>query len=570
GGLDFDHDISPDVDVGLSPLSLPIVASFGTAFGGFGTIFETVGFGPIVTPILAAVFAVLVSGGLYVVMLNLFVKSQAETRVDLATLVGYRGQVMIAIRPGQRGQIVVVTAARGRTLLLAISGDVAGTDGRGYQVRSGGAKFIAPIFESVEWLRLDVRTLDLVVTDIVTDVKRSGAKINIKAVAQVKISSDEATLNTAAENLLGKTEQQVDEIALKTLEGHVRGVCATLTVEEVNSDRDAIASKILGMAGNDLRNMGIEIRSFVIKEIEDAQGYLDALGVKRTEEVKRDARMGKAGANREATIAEAQAAQEAERANASAEANVAQFHRDRDIIKQQSETQVELERANKEIAFQLQTAKRQQELIVEQRKIDIRAKEQEVLVQQQEVKRREQEQEAAQVVPAKMAADAVAATADGEKRKLIITAEGEKERAILVAEGERERLSRTAAGEAERIRQEGTAEADIIRLKGEAQAYAIKATGLAEAEAMRAKAEAWEQYGRAAVTQLIVEKLPEIVANAAKSLETTQKLIIMGERGPSQLVGSVVDIAATAPALVKALTGMDLSELAGKLKDIAK
>ena len=87
---------------------------------------------------------------------------------------------------------------------------------------------------------------------------------------------------------------------------------------------------------------------------------------------------------------------------------------------------------------------------------------------------------------------------------------------------------------------------------------------------MRKKAEAWEQYGRAAVTQLIVEKLPEIVANAAKSLERTEKLIIMGERGPSQLVGSVVDIAATAPALVKALTGMDLAELAGKLKDIAK
>src|SRR3990170_969614 len=443
-------------------------------------------------------------------------------------------------------------------------------NGRGYKVISGGAKVIIPVLESVQWLRLDVRTLDLVVNDIVTDVERSGAKINIKAVAQVKVSSDEATLNTAAENLLGKTDMAVNEIALKTLEGHVRGVCATLTVEEVNSDRDAIASKILGMAGNDLKNMGIEIRSFVIKEIEDAYGYLDALGVKRTEEVKRDARIGKAGANREATIAEAKAAQEAEKANAEAEANVAQYHRDRDIIKQQSETQVELERANREIAFQLQTAKRNQELIVEQRKIDIRNKEQEVLVQQQEVKRREQEQIAAQVVPAKMAADAVAATADGEKRKLIVTAEGEKERAILVAEGERERLARTAAGGAERSRQEGTAEADIIRLKGEAEAYAIKAKGLAEAEAMRKKAEAWEQYGRAAVTQLIVEKLPEIVANAAKSLERTEKLIIMGERGPSQLVGSVVDIAATAPALVKALTGMDLAELAGKLKDIAK
>ena len=128
GGIDFDHDIGLEVDTGLSPLSLPIVASFGTAFGGFGTIFETIGFGVIVTPILAAVFAVLVSGGLYVVMLNLFVKSQAETRVDLATLVGYKGQVLIPIRPGQPGQIVVVTEARGRTLLQAISDDMIGTD----------------------------------------------------------------------------------------------------------------------------------------------------------------------------------------------------------------------------------------------------------------------------------------------------------------------------------------------------------------------------------------------------------------------------------------------------------
>ncbi len=445
-----------------------------------------------------------------------------------------------------------------------------GTEGRGYRVISGGAKVIVPIVESIDWLKLDVRTLDVIVNDIVTDVKRSGAKVNIKSVAQVKISSDEATLNTGAENLLGKTDNEINEIALKTLEGHVRGVCATLTVEEINSDRDAIATRILGMAGNDLKNMGIEIRSFVIKEFEDIHGYLDALGVKKTEEVKRDARIGKANANREATVAEAQAAQQAEKANAEAEASVAQYHRDRDITKQKAEAQVEVERANREIAFQLQTAVRQQELIVEQRKIDIREKEQEVLVQQQEVKRREQEQTAAQVVPAKAQADAVAAIADGERRKLTITAEGERDRAILVAEGEKERLARVAAGEAERIRQEGTAEADIIRLKGEADAYAIRAKGLAEAEAMRAKAEAWEQYGKAAVTQMIVEKLPEIVQNAAKSLETTEKLIIMGDRGPSHLVGSVVDIAATAPALVKALTGMDMSELAGKLKDITK
>lgn len=431
--------------------------------------------------------------------------------------------------------------------------------GRGYRVYSGGGKWIRPITEAYEFLPLDVRTQDVVVTDIVTDVTKSGAKLNIKAVAQVRISDDPDTLRTAASQLLHKRDEQINEIALKTLEGHVRGICATLTIEQINSERDAVATQVQGLAANDLKNIGLEIRSFVIKEIEDAMGYLDALGVKRTEEVKRDARVGKANANREATIAEAIAAQQAEKANADAEAQVALYHRDRDVTKQKAETEVEMQRANKEISFDLQMATRQQELVVEQKKIDIRAKEQEVLVQQQEVRRREQEQAAEQVVPAKAKADALAAEADGERRRL-----------IAIAEGEKERLSRVAMGEAERIRQEGTAQADIIRLKGEAEAYAIKATGLAEAEAMTAKAQAWEMYGRAAITQLIVEKLPEIVGNAARSLESTQKLIIMGERGPSQLVSSVVDIAAQAPALVKALTGMELSDLAGKLKDVMK
>ncbi|MFQ6106929.1 MAG: flotillin family protein [Thermoplasmata archaeon] len=441
---------------------------------------------------------------------------------------------------------------------------------KGYQVISGGAKFIWPIVESYEFLPLDVRTLDVNVNDIVTDVARSGAKVNIKTVAQVKVSSDAATMDTAAEHLLHKTDSEINEIAMKTLEGHVRGVCATLTVEQINSDRDAISSQIQTMAAADLKNMGIEIRSFVIRDLEDEYGYLNALGVKKTEEVKRDARIGKANANREATIQEAKAAMEGEQANADAEARVAIFHRDRDITRQKAEAEVEKERANREIAFSIQDAVRRQELVVEQRIVDIKDKEKQVEVMEQEVRRREQEQIAEQVVPAKAHANAVAAEADGEKRKAIIISEGEKQKLILLAEGEKERLSRVALGQAEKIRQEGTAEADIIRLKGEAEAYAIRAKGLAEAEAMAKKAQAWEMYGRAAVTELIVEKLPEIVAEAARPLETTEKLIIMGSRGPSDLVGSVVDIAAQAPALVKALTGMDISDLATKVKETLK
>lgn len=441
---------------------------------------------------------------------------------------------------------------------------------KGYQVISGGAKFIMPIIESYEFLPLDVRTLDVNVNDIVTDVARSGAKVNIKTVAQVKVSSDPATMDTAAEHLLHKSDSEINEIAMKTLEGHVRGVCATLTVELINSDRDAISSQIQTMAAADLKNMGIDIRSFVIRDLEDEHGYLDALGVRKTEEVKRDARIGKANANREATILEAKAAMEGEEANASAEANVAVYHRDRDITRQKAEAEVERERANREISFSIQDAVRKQELVVEERIVDIKDKEKQVEVMKQEVRRREQEQTAEQVVPARAHADAMAAEADGEKRRAIITSEGEKQKLILIAEGEKERLSKVALGQAEKIRQEGTAEADIIRLKGEAEAYAIRAKGLAEAEAMAKKAQAWEQYGRAAVTELIVEKLPEIVAEAARPLENTEKIIIMGSRGPSDLVGSVVDIAAQAPALIKALTGMDISDLTTKVKETLK
>ena len=130
GGIDFDHDVGVggDIDGGVSPLSLPIMASFGAAFGGFGTIFEYLQYGPVLTPILAAACAALVGAGMYVLMLNVFVKTQAETKVELETLVGYKGQVLIPVRPGQPGQIVVVTEARGRTLLQAVADQEITTD----------------------------------------------------------------------------------------------------------------------------------------------------------------------------------------------------------------------------------------------------------------------------------------------------------------------------------------------------------------------------------------------------------------------------------------------------------
>jgi membrane-bound ClpP family serine protease len=121
-------DVDTGVDTGLSPVSLPVIGVFGTAFGGFGTLFEGLGYGPILTPVLAVTLAIATAGGVWAVMLRIFVKTQSETRVDLSSLVGYKGQVIIPIKPGQPGQVVVITEARGRTLLQAIADEMIGTD----------------------------------------------------------------------------------------------------------------------------------------------------------------------------------------------------------------------------------------------------------------------------------------------------------------------------------------------------------------------------------------------------------------------------------------------------------
>jgi hypothetical protein len=117
-----------DVDTGLSPVSLPVLGVFGTAFGAYGTLIETLALGSLLTAVLALALAGLTAGGVWLLMLNIFVKTQAETKVNLADIVGFKGQVIIPIKPGHPGQVVVITEARGRTLLQAIAEETIGTD----------------------------------------------------------------------------------------------------------------------------------------------------------------------------------------------------------------------------------------------------------------------------------------------------------------------------------------------------------------------------------------------------------------------------------------------------------
>lgn len=200
-------------------------------------------------------------------------------------------------------------------------------DGRtvGYRLVRGGAVLRWPLLEKVEYLSLNVFTIPLEIRRAYT---LKGVPVSVKAVANVKIRSDETSLQAAAERFLGMTHDQIQRVIFQTLEGHLRSILGTLTVEEVNSDRQSFAQKLTSEAAVDLEKMGIGVDVLTIQEISDEEDYLNALGKRRTAEVKRDATIGEAEATRDAKIKSALALQEGEKAKFAADAEIAQAQRD--------------------------------------------------------------------------------------------------------------------------------------------------------------------------------------------------------------------------------------------------
>ncbi len=179
----------------------------------------------------------------------------------------------------------------------------------GFMISQGGGKFIFPLIEQVEYLDLTVRTLEIRLNEVLTS---TGVMINIEATAMAKISSEEDIIRNAAEQLLSKDHEEINYIAQRTLEGHLRGICAQLTVEEINGDRNKMAGMIMDTAIPDLNTTGLTVITFVITRLFDEVGYLEALGKKATAEVVGNASIAEAEAEREGDIGVAMAMKEAQ------------------------------------------------------------------------------------------------------------------------------------------------------------------------------------------------------------------------------------------------------------------
>ncbi len=455
----------------------------------------------------------------------------------------------------------------------------------GYRLVRGGATLIVPFLEKVEYLSLNVITVPLATQRAYTV---QGVPVSVKAVANVKIKGDDDSMRSAAERFLGMQPDEFHKLVFQTLEGHLRAILGTLTVEEINNDRQSFAQKLTTEAAGDLEKMGIGLDALTIQEISDEEGYLDALGQRRTAEVQRDAEIGKAEALRDSKIKAALAMQEGEKVRLASEADIAASTRETEVKRAQFQAEIKREQATSEQAGPLSEAKARQEVVAEEVRIErIRTQEQ-IAVQEQEVLRREKELEATVVKKAEAERRAAVLLAQGQQEAAILEAEGRKQALIATAEAESQKLQREGLGrasaieaegraEAEKIRALGLAEAEKIQAQGLAHAKATEAQGLAEATAIKEKAAAWREFNDAARLQTILERLPAIIEATAPALKAIseplgniEKVVMIDHGGDANGHASGLNrFAQTGPTIIYGLL-QQLQSLGLNLPEIMK
>ena len=420
---------------------------------------------------------------------------------------------------------------------------------RGTRIIKGHGTVIFPMVETCRGLSLELMSFDVAPQqDLYT---RQGVAVTVEAVAQIKVKSDPESIQTASEQFLTKGPSEREGLIRLVMEGHLRGIIGQLAVEEIVKQPEMVAERMRSTCAEDMNKMGLEVISFTIKEVRDKNEYITNMGrpdiarIKRDADVaaaeaERDTAIKRADAQRAAAVAKAQADQERVMAETLSAAKQAEAQRDLEVKKAAFKEMITRQQAQADKAYEIQTNVMQQQVIAEAVKVKQVEKEQEIKVQEAEILRHERELIAT-----------VLKQAEIEKRRIETLAEAEKQRLVVEAEGH-----------ASATRAQGEAEAEIIFKKGEA-----------EAKAMNVKAEAYQEYNQAAVVDKLITGLPEIVRALASPLANVDKITVVStgngtSAGMNKITGDMVSMAAQIPALFETLSGMQMSELFSRIRQI--
>jgi flotillin len=432
----------------------------------------------------------------------------------------------------------------------------------GFRIVKGGGVFVWPVYEKVDILSLELLTIDVQTPEVYTS---KGVPVKVDGVAQIKVKGDDVSISTASEQFLSKGTEEIKNIAMQTLEGHLRAILGTMTVEEIYQNRDAFASKVQEVAAGDMANMGLGIVSFTIRDIRDSQGYLDALGKPRISQVKRDAVIAQAEADRDAMIRSAQATQAGQEAKFVADTKIAEAQRDYQSNVAQYQAAVNQKKAEADLAYDLQKYKTGQLVKAEEVQVTIIEKQKQIELQQQEIQRKQRELEANVQKPA-----------DAERYRVETLANARKFQLETEAAGAASATKASGFASADVAKATGIAEAEAQKAKGLAEAAIIEAQGKATAEAMRVKADSFKQYNEAAVIEMIIKILPDVAGKISEPLSKTEKMVIInsgngvGGGGASKLTGDVTQIVAQLPPVIESLTGIKFEKLLEQVPSLRK
>ncbi|MBQ8302480.1 MAG: flotillin family protein [Clostridia bacterium] len=404
----------------------------------------------------------------------------------------------------------------------------------------GKAGWRMPFFTRLDKLSLGVMQVDVKTSEAVPT--NEFINVTVDGVANIKISSDPELLKRAAEALLGKTRQEMVTLVTQVLEGNMREIVGSVGLKEMVQDRQGVAKKITENVVPDMEKLGIEVVNFNIQNFKDAAGTIENMGIDNVEQIRKNAQIAKANAQRDIAIATSNAQQEANAVKVEAEKKIAE--QDAALAVQQAEMKVraDTKRAEADAAYSIQQEEQRKTIEIARTNADIARREKEAELKEKEIAIKERELDA----EIKKQADA-----------LKYQSERRAEAELIKRQREADALAYEAIKEAEAKK----AEADALRYAMEQEAEGIRAKGLAEAEAIEKKAEAQKKMGEASVLEMYLNALPEVVKNAAAPLAQTDRIVMYGDGNSTKLVGDVMNSTSQIMEGMKESTGIDLGSL---------
>lgn len=254
-------------------------------------------------------------------------------------------------------------------------------------VRGGGA-FVLPVFQRSNRISLLSSKLDVSTPEVYTE---QGVPVMCDGTSIIKIGSSVEEIATAAEQFLGKTREELENEAREVLEGHLRSILGSMTVEEIYQNRDKFSQSVQEVASVDLAKMGLIIVSFTIKEVRDKNGYLDSLGKPRIAQVKRDAEIAEAEALKETRIKKAQSEQESQTAESKRMTEIAEALKEKELKLALYKKEQDIAKADADQAYHLQSAIMKQKVREQEIEVEVVERQKQIELEEKEILRREKQ-----------------------------------------------------------------------------------------------------------------------------------------------------------------------------------